>query len=140
MSDRLQSLMAYDGHWDNPLAASVETIETGAPQRGLYKAKIRIGVPAAKLLLSQTDDGRQTTTLQVLLTSRDHDGGRTDVASVSLPVAFSGQQLEEHPDLNFVHYLDLTLRAKSENVGFAVLDEAARIASFVSHEIERPAE
>ena len=138
MSDRLQSLVAHDGHWDNPLEATVATIDIGDSQRGLYKAKIRIGVPAANLLLDPTDDGRQTGAVQVLLTSRDLDGGRTEVARVSLPVAFSVQQLEEHPDLNFVHYLDLTLRARSDRVGLALLDEAARIASFVDHQIEEP--
>ena len=138
MADRLQALVAFDGYWDNPLQVDVETLDVGDIEKGVYKAKIRMSLPAAGLLLTPTDDGRQTGSLQLLLASQTDAGSLTNVQRVSFPLAFSTTQLQDHPELNTVHYLEITQRKGSHSLALAVLDEAARIASFVDHSIQTP--
>ena len=134
-ADRLRSLVAYGGNWDNPLDLEVETLGSEKLNHGLYKARLRLRVPVAKLLLTSTVQGRLTGNLELFMTSQDVDGNRSDVKQFSLPVAYSASRVEEQPDLGFVHNLDVTLRAESRTLGVALLDQGAATAAFVNHEI-----
>jgi VWFA-related protein len=134
-ADQLQSLLTHDGHWDNPLAVRVETVGIEASRRGRYDATLRLTLPAAALVLEPADDERQTGSLRILITAQDSAGRRTDLRTIELPVAFSAAQLQEHPDLNSVHKIQMTVEEGDLDVGLAVLDESARIASFIRHPV-----
>jgi len=136
MGDRLQALLANQTYWDNPLGVQVETLEVEAAARGLYEATLRFRLPAANLILVPTADGRATGSLRLLLSSQDDQGLRSGVRDVSLPISFSAAQLQDHPDLNTVHDIKITLRGGHQTLGLAVLDEPAKIASFLSQEID----
>ena len=134
MGDRLQALVAFDGYWDNPLHVDVETLEVGGHERESTRQRSVSELPAANLLLTPTDDGRQPAACNSCLPLRRHRPPH-QVQRVSFPRQLLTTQLQDHPDLNTVHEIKWHPPGWPPDARPGGSGRGRRIASFVSQAI-----
>lgn len=119
------------GWQENPLAATVELVPTGAAgKKGVIQLQLTVSLPMSRLVLlpqGEFHEGRLT----VYLAARDEGGGASDVSEIVVPIRVPNDQLISALSQRAAYRTRFAVRLLRQHIAVSVRDELGNTAATV---------